>query len=111
MEQDIANATFGISDEISCRDQNTWTATAKNGVKTFLKKNCLQLDNLFVYEKTPMRFTRNMQDIHVTQSQLCVMKSIPNIDSDGIKVLVVPPCVHKLMSLKSNGIRIYTTAG
>ena len=104
-EQNLANATFCWLDEI-------WSKLMEgNGgkrSKIFLNKKCSGPDNLFVYEGPPMQFTRNMQDKQVTQGQLWVIKSIPNNDFDGIKVLVAPACVRELPSLKIDETRDYT---
>ena len=58
-----------------------------------------------------MQFTRNMEDIQVTQGLLCVTKLFLKKNSDGIKALVAPLCVRELPSLKSNRTKEYTTAG
>ena len=98
-------------DEISRRGQNLWVATQDAKSVAHLNKNCLEPDSLLLYEGAPMRMTRNIIDLHVTQGQLCVVKKVPQSNSNTIEVYVAPPCVRTLPPLETDGNRNYSLFG
>ena len=98
-------------DEISRRGQNLWSATQDKKSVTHLNKNCLEPDCLLIYEGAPMRLTRNIMDLHVTQGQLSVVKKLPLPNSTTIELYVAPPCVRTLPPLETDGNRNYSLFG
>ena len=103
--------SFKSVDEISRRGQNLWTATKDDKSVKHLNKNCLEPDCLLIYEGAPMRVTRNILELQITQGQLCVVKNVPASNSVSIDMYVAPPCVRTLPPLQPDGSRNFSAFG
>ena len=83
--------TVDCNDEMCTSSTNNWVE-ANTAVKSFLNRNCLEPDSLFLYVGAIMRLTVNMKDHQVFQGQLCVIVDISELLSiDCIKVAFAPP--------------------
>ena len=98
-------------DENSRRVQNLWVSTQDVKSVAHLNKTCLEPDSLLLYEGASMRMTRKIIDLHVTQGQLCVVKKVPQSNSNTIEMYVAPPCVRTLPPVGADGNRSYDLFG
>ena len=103
--------TFNSTDEVSRRGQNLWSKTEDANCITHLNRNCLEPNSLLIYEGAPMRITRNIQDLLVTQGQLCVIRQVPDADSTSLDLFVAPPCVRSLPPVQPDGSRNFELSG
>ena len=103
--------TFDSTDEVSRRGQNLWSKTEDVNCITYLNRNCLEPNSLLIYEGAPMRITRNIQDLLVTQGQLCVIRQVPDADSTSLDLFVAPPCVRNLPPVQPDGSRNFELSG
>ena len=107
----LPNVTLKCSDEISRRGHNIWTKSTDELITTYLNRQCLEPESLFLYEGAPMRITRNDTRLNLCQGQLCVIQKVPQIVDLNVCLFVAPPCVRELPPVGVSGTRDYLSHG
>ena len=107
----IPNVTLKSCDEISRRGQNVWTKITDALITTYLNRQCLEPESLFLYEGAPMRLTRNDTRLNLCQGQLCVIQKLPELNDLHVCLLVAPPCVRDLPPVGVGGTRDFLSHG
>ena len=107
----IHNITLKCCDEISRRGQNVWSKSTDDLITTFLNRQCLEPESLFLYEGAPMRITRNDTRLNLCQGQLCVIQRVPQLGDLTICLFVAPPCVRDLPPVGVGGTRDFLSNG
>ena len=98
-------------DEVTPVGKNAWSLNKDPNVIKCLNRNCLEQNSLFLFDKAPMRLTRNLPEQGLSQGQLCVIDSLPSLADNKIVLWAAPPCVRELPPMLSDGTRNYVTNG